>query len=99
VSWVAGADGLAILDAGNPALATGGSGDVLAGVVAGLLSRGLGAVAAARAAVLVHSCAGREAARAGGWIVAEDLLPHVGRAAWPRPARGADRRGRHRRLR
>ena len=99
VSWVASADALAILDAGNPALATGGSGDVLAGVVAGLLSRGLGAEAAARAAVLVHSCAGREAARAGGWIVAEDLLPHVGRAAWPRPARAADRRGRHRRSR
>ena len=99
VTCVASANGLAFLDAGNPALATGGSGDVLAGVVAGLLSRGLGAGAAARAAVLVHSCAGREAARAGGWIVAEDLLPHVGRAAWPRPARGANRRGRHRRSR
>ncbi len=96
VSCVASAAGLAILDAGNPALATGGSGDVLAGVVAGLLSRGLNTDAAARAAVLVHSRAGREAARAGGWIVAEDLLPHVGRAAWPRPAHGVHQRGRYR---
>ena len=87
VSYVASADRLAILDAGNPALATGGSGDVLAGVVAGLLSRGLSADAAARAAVLVHSRAGRHAARDGGWIVAEDLLAHIGRAAWPRRPR------------
>ena len=96
VSCVASAAGLAILDAGNPALATGGSGDVLAGVVAGLLSRGLSADAAARAAVLVHSRAGRRAAR-GGWIVAEDLLAHVGRAAWPRRAHGPGRRRRRRR--
>ena len=98
VSCVASAAGLAILDAGNPALATGGSGDVLAGVAAGLLSRGLDADAAARAAVLVHSRAGRRAAR-GGWIVAEDLLPHVGRAAWPRRAHGSGRRRRRRRWR
>ena len=99
VSCVASAGRLAMLDASNPALATGGSGDVLAGVVAGLLSRGLSADAAARAAVLVHSCAGRAAARGGGWIVAEDLLAHVGRAARPRRARGRHarrrRRGRH----
>ena len=100
VSYVAGRHGLAILDAGNPALATGGSGDVLAGVVAGLLGRGLDAAAAARAAVLVHSRAGRTAARGGGWILAEDLLEHVGRAAWPgRPRRPPPRRRRHRRHR
>ena len=99
VSYLAAAGGLAILDAGNPALATGGSGDVLAGVVAGLLSRGLDAAAAARAAVLVHSCAGREAARREGWIVAEDLLAHVGRAAWPRRARRGHRHRRRRRWR
>ena len=99
VSCVASADGLAILDAGNPALATGGSGDVLAGLVAGLLSRGLDAPAAARAAVLVHSRAGRRAARAGGWIVAEDLLEHVGRAARGHRPRRPHRHRRHRRRR
>jgi NAD(P)H-hydrate epimerase len=96
VSYVADAGGLAILDAGNPALATGGSGDVLAGVVAGLMSRGLEARVAARAAVLVHSRAGREAARSGGWILAEDLLAQVGRAAWPRRPRRAHRHRRRR---
>ena len=83
VTYVAGDGGLAILDASNPTLGTGGSGDVLAGVVAGLLSRGMAADAAARAAVLVHARAAREAGAGAGWIVAEDLLAPVGRAAWP----------------
>ena len=74
---------LALLDAANAALGTGGAGDVLAGVVAGLLSRGLTPAAAARAGVLVHAAAARQALGAGGWFLAEDLLPHLGRAAWP----------------
>ena len=76
---------LALLDAGNPALGTGGAGDVLAGVAAGLLSRGAPPAAAARAAVLVHARAARAALGAGRWFLAEDLLPHLGRAAWPAP--------------
>ena len=72
---------LAILDRSNPALATGGAGDVLAGVVAGLLSRGMTPAAAARAAVLIHAEAGARARREWGWFQAEDLLPHIGRAA------------------
>ncbi len=74
---------LALLDAANPALGTGGAGDVLAGVVAGLLCRGAPPAAAARAGVLVHARAGRQALAAGRWFLAEDLLPHLGRAAWP----------------
>ena len=79
---------LALLDAGNPALGTGGAGDVLAGVVAGLLCRGAAPAAAARAAALVHAQAGRQALGAGRWFLAEDLLPHLGRAAWPATALG-----------
>jgi NAD(P)H-hydrate epimerase len=41
----------------NPALATGGTGDVLAGIAAGLLAQGLVARAAARLAVGVHGLA------------------------------------------
>jgi len=43
---------------GGPALATGGSGDVLAGVIGGLLAQGLAPADAARAAVWVHGAAG-----------------------------------------
>jgi len=43
---------------GGPALATGGSGDVLAGTVGALLAQGLSALDAARAAVYLHGAAG-----------------------------------------
>ncbi len=44
--------------AGNPALASGGTGDVLTGVVGALLARGLGAWSAASAAAWLHGTAG-----------------------------------------
>ena len=47
---------------GNPGLATGGAGDVLAGLLAGLLAQGLKPYDAARAAVYVHGRAGDLAA-------------------------------------
>ena len=43
---------------GNPGMATGGSGDVLAGMLASFLGQGLLAVDAARAAVCLHGAAG-----------------------------------------
>ncbi|KFN51221.1 NAD(P)H-hydrate dehydratase [Arenimonas composti] len=49
-----------------PGLATSGSGDVLAGLVAGLLARGAPAVQAAVWAVALHAGAGRVLARRGG---------------------------------
>jgi len=42
----------------NPALASGGTGDVLAGIVGALLAQGLGAPAAARVGVYLHGMAG-----------------------------------------
>src|SRR5207248_7397157 len=41
----------------NPALATGGTGDVLAGITAGLLAQDISAWDAARLAVVVHALA------------------------------------------
>ncbi len=60
---------------GNPGMATGGSGDVLAGVCAALMAQHLDAYSAARAAVLAHALAGDLAARDGErGMLAGDLL-------------------------
>jgi NAD(P)H-hydrate epimerase len=60
-----------------PALATAGTGDVLSGIAAAMLARGLDPFAAACAAVLVHARAGREAARSIGAaesVIASDVI-------------------------
>jgi NAD(P)H-hydrate epimerase len=60
----------------NPALATGGTGDVLAGATAGLLAQGLPAWDAARLAVGVHGLAAERIVRGRGWrtLLASDLF-------------------------
>ncbi len=59
---------------GGPALATGGSGDVLAGAIAALLAQGLAAGDAARAGVYVHGAAGDAlGATLGRGAIASDL--------------------------
>ncbi|RVT92773.1 NAD(P)H-hydrate dehydratase [Sphingomonas crocodyli] len=62
-----------------PGLGTGGSGDVLAGVIGGLLARGLGPRAAAAWGVWLHGAAGRIAADKIGPIgfLARDLPPEL----------------------
>jgi NAD(P)H-hydrate epimerase len=66
---------LALCPHGNPGMAVGGMGDVLCGLIAGLLAQGLGPEAAARAGVLVHALAGdRAAARGERGLIPGDLL-------------------------
>jgi NAD(P)H-hydrate epimerase len=67
---------------GNPGMATGGSGDVLAGVLVALLGQGLAPYDAARAAVYLHGRAGDMVAlrRSQAGLTAGDLireLPYV----------------------
>ncbi|MCB9563651.1 MAG: NAD(P)H-hydrate dehydratase [Kofleriaceae bacterium] len=77
-----GDDFVAINPTGGPALATGGTGDVLAGVIGALVAQGLAPVDAARLGVWVHGDAGDRAGRAFGsrGATAADVADQLGPA-------------------
>ncbi len=62
-----------------PALASGGTGDVLSGIIGGLIAQGLDPYAAAVTGVYVHAAAGRRIAERLGdsGLLAGDLLPEI----------------------
>jgi hydroxyethylthiazole kinase-like uncharacterized protein yjeF len=64
---------------GNPGMATGGSGDVLTGIIAGLMSSGIGPFAALKAGVYVHGKSGDLAAAELGErsLIAGDLIDYL----------------------
>ena len=68
-----------IIDGPNAALATAGSGDVLAGLIAAGIAGGLSATEGALFGVSLHACLGRAAWRRLGWFLAEDLVPLISR--------------------
>ena len=77
-SIVASPDGRqSILPFANPALAAGGTGDVLTGIIGGLLAQGLPPYAAARLGGFLHGTAADEvrAAKGDAGVVAGDLVP------------------------
>jgi NAD(P)H-hydrate epimerase len=67
-------DALAVCPTGGPALGTGGTGDVLTGLVGALVARGAAPFEAACAAVYAHGLAGDRCAEERGTLVAHDLL-------------------------
>ena len=73
-----------VCDRGNPGMATGGMGDVLAGVIGSLLVQSHSLTGSVRAAVLLHALAGDSAAREGErGTLASDLFAHLRRWANP----------------
>jgi NAD(P)H-hydrate epimerase len=69
----------AIVPTGNPGMATGGTGDVLAGIVGGLLAQGLDAFDAACLGAFAHGLAGDRVALRQGEVglLARDLLDEL----------------------
>ena len=87
---------LTINGTGNPGMASGGTGDILTGMVAGLIAQGLLPFEAAAAATYLHGLAGDlAAARVGeAGLIASDLLASVPEAlaeALRPPERGSQR--------
>lgn len=76
------ADKLFINNSGNPGMATAGSGDVLAGIITGLVSQGYPPLTAAILGVYLHGCAGDITSATFGFdsLLAGDILKNIGKA-------------------
>lgn len=74
-----------LCNGGNPGMASGGMGDVLTGIIAGLLAQGIDLGDAAAMGVCLHAQAGDAAARAAGerGLLASDLMSWIRRLANP----------------
>jgi len=69
---------VAVCSAGNPGMATAGMGDVLSGVIGGLLAQGMPLAGAALAGVCLHACAGDRAAQRGErGLLARDVIAEL----------------------
>jgi len=64
---------------GNPGMATGGTGDILTGLIAGFMAQGMKGSAAACLGVYIHGAAGDQASKKVGQIslIASDLIQEI----------------------
>lgn len=70
--------GLSLCNAGNAGLASGGTGDVLTGIIAGLVGQGFDLISAAEQGVCLHATAADLAAQSGErGLLASDLFLHL----------------------
>ena len=71
----------AVNTSGNPGMATGGMGDVLSGIIGGLLAQGIAPQVASRVGVYVHGMAADRLAtkQRFGYLASEvaDMVPHI----------------------
>ena len=72
-------EALRVVETAVPQLATAGAGDVLSGVIAALLARGLAPLEAASLGALAHGLAAAEAQAVRGTLLASDLEDPLGR--------------------
>jgi len=80
ISWP---DGRACYNStGNPGMATGGSGDVLTGVILGLLAQGYDPIQSCVTGTYLHGLAGDLASESLGYeaSLASDIIGHIGYA-------------------
>ena len=82
-----GGDVPTIIPKGNPGMASGGMGDLLTGIISGLLAQGLPLLEAAKTGAYIHGLAGDQAAKDQGEIglLATDLLPYLPKILNGRP--------------
>jgi len=73
---VAGDESFFVNNTGNQGMATAGSGDVLSGIIAGLISQGLSCFEAAKLGVYLHGVAGDFAAgqKSENCLIASDII-------------------------
>lgn len=76
---VANGESISVATTGNPGMASGGMGDVLTGVIAGLIAQGLALAEAGQQGVFLHGLAADLAAAQDGerGLLASDLLPFI----------------------
>lgn len=78
-TWIFDGDQAYVSPPGDPGMATAGSGDVLTGILAALLGKGLSVIEAAQLGVYLHGIAGSFAAieKTSYSLIASDIIEHL----------------------